>query len=422
MNAKRIVILAAVVAVAHNALRGLAALLGAPYGLLNYLHPFRPHLQGPRLIGAGAVLAVLALTALIAWREWKRPTPPGSMLASALWTMPTGLLAALFAVIVSTSADHSYGWVLFVLVPFFTGFQASLALSRARPIQISDAIAVSALSVLLLGGLLIATAVEGVICLLMAAPLALFLATLGGLLGYWAGRFDKVPANFACLLLAGLAPFGATLEHALAPSAQVFRVTTSIDLAAAPEQVWQTVLQPAHLDPPTHPLLRAGVGYPESSHIEGFGPTATRYCDFSTGKLVEPVLIWDQPRQLRFTVASNPIPMQEWTPYAQLHPPHLDGFLVSRQGEFRLIPLPAGGTRLEATTWYQHHLWPARYWRWWSDYIIHRIHEMVLANIQARTLGWRVGSAPRQAMGLSYRWDRSMTGLRSPPNTSMRGR
>jgi hypothetical protein len=50
MNAKRIVILAAVLAVTHNALRGLAAVLGAPYGLLNYLHPFHPHLQGPRLI------------------------------------------------------------------------------------------------------------------------------------------------------------------------------------------------------------------------------------------------------------------------------------------------------------------------------------------------------------------------------------
>ena len=76
--------------------------------------------------------------------------------------------------------------------------------------------------------------------------------------------------------------------------------------------------------------------------------------------------------------------MQEWTPYARLHPPHLDGFLVSRQGESRLEPLANGDTRLYATTWYQHHLWPAQYWRLWSDYIIHQVHGMVLENIARR--------------------------------------
>jgi hypothetical protein len=74
-------------------------------------------------------------------------------------------------------------------------------------------------------------------------------------------------------------------------------------------------------------------------------------------------------------------------PYAQLHPPHLDGFLVSQQGEFALEPLPDGGTRLHATTWYQHHLRPERYWRWGSDYIIHEVHGMVLENIRDRSTG-----------------------------------
>jgi hypothetical protein len=96
------------------------------------------------------------------------------------------------------------------------------------------------------------------------------------------------------------------------------------------------------------------------------------------------VLIWDYPRQLRFRVASNPLPMEEWTPYSQIHPAHLDGFLVSKQGEYKLSPISGGGTRLEATTWYQHHLWPAPYWRWWSDYIIHQVHGLVLANIRER--------------------------------------
>ena len=95
-------------------------------------------------------------------------------------------------------------------------------------------------------------------------------------------------------------------------------------------------------------------------------------------------MVWEENRELRFRVSQNPPPMRELSPYPNLHPPHLEGFLVARQGQFKLTPLPNGGTHLEATSWYQHHLWPAQYWRLWSDYLIHRIHTMVLKDIQDR--------------------------------------
>ena len=51
-----------------------------------------------------------------------------------------------------------------------------------------------------------------------------------------------------------------------------------------------------------------------------------------------------------------------------------------RQGvKDRLQTLAAG---LTGSTWYQHHLWPADYWRLWSDAIIHRIHLRVLRHIK----------------------------------------
>ncbi|NBV21095.1 MAG: hypothetical protein EBS05_04125 [Proteobacteria bacterium] len=76
--------------------------------------------------------------------------------------------------------------------------------------------------------------------------------------------------------------------------------------------------------------------------------------------------------------------MEEWTPYREVHPPHLDGFLASERGQFELIALPDGGTRLEGTTWYRHNMWPVDYWQTWSDHIIHRIHLRVLQHIKAR--------------------------------------
>ena len=43
---------------------------------------------------------------------------------------------------------------------------------------------------------------------------------------------------------------------------------------------------------------------------------------------------------------------------------------VSKRGQFRLTRLANARTLLEGTTWYQHGLWPAEYWRWWADAIV----------------------------------------------------
>ena len=73
--------------------------------------------------------------------------------------------------------------------------------------------------------------------------------------------------------------------------------------------------------------------------------------------------------------------MREWSPYS-IHPPHLDHYLVCREGQFLLEALPDGRTRLVGTTWYSNRMWPAAYWNLWSDTIIHRIHLRVLKHIQ----------------------------------------
>ena len=63
-------------------------------------------------------------------------------------------------------------------------------------------------------------------------------------------------------------------------------------------------------------------------------------------------------------------------------PKHLHGYFMSKEGQFELTRLANGHTLLAGTSWYQHGLWPAEYWRWWSDAIIHRIHLRVLNHIR----------------------------------------
>ena len=175
-----------------------------------------------------------------------------------------------------------------------------------------------------------------------------------------------------------------TGERLMDAPAPLLEVRSSVKVAAPPERVWRHVIAFAELPPPTEWLFRLGIAYPQRAEMFGTGPGAIRHCVFSTGPFVEPIEVWEAPRLLRFGVTKNPPPMQEWTPYKEVHPPHLEGFLASERGQFRLIALPDGGTRLEGTTWYRHNMWPVSYWQTWSDYIIHRIHLRVLRHIKER--------------------------------------
>ena len=166
------------------------------------------------------------------------------------------------------------------------------------------------------------------------------------------------------------------------PQAAVFEVRSAVEIAASPERVWKHVVSFSDLPEPEEWYFRAGVAYPRRARIVGSGAGAVRYCEFSTGPFVEPIQVWDEPRLLQFNVTANPEPMHEWSPYAKVLPKHLHGYLISKRGQFRLTALANGHTLLEGTTWYQHGLWPATYWRWWSEAIIHRIHLRVLNHIR----------------------------------------
>jgi hypothetical protein len=226
-------------------------------------------------------------------------------------------------------------------------------------------------------------AIEGAFCLVMAAPIALVLGGLGAVVGMAALRVIR-PQDHGGLYCAAVLAVPALMvgEHFAEVPAPLLRVSTAVVVEAPPEQVWPNVVTFSELPPPREWLFRAGIAYPIRARIEGQGAGAIRHCEFTTGPFVEPIEVWDEPRLLKFTVTANPEPMQEWTPYREIHPPHLEGFLVSKQGQFLLEPLPGGRTRLEGTTWYQHNLWPAAYWQVWSDWIIHSIHGRVLHHVK----------------------------------------
>jgi uncharacterized membrane protein YhaH (DUF805 family) len=281
----------------------------------------------------------------------------------------------------------NYGWGLFVGLPFALGLSSVLVYGYHAPRPLGRCLLVSLLSVALVSAVLIGVAIEGVICVLMAAPLGAAVAVLGGLVGYAIQHHRAQPerqdyAVHACALLLAALPAVMLLEHSAHLAPPLRAVETSIEVNAPPAQVWSHLVAFNELPPPQERIFHTGIAYPLRAEIDGRGVGAVRNCIFTTGAFVEPIEVWDEPHLLRFTVAAQPPVMDELSPYPHLHPPHLDGYLQSRRGQFLLTPLANGHTLLTGTTWYQNSFWPGQYWNVWSDYIIHRIHGRVLAHIK----------------------------------------
>jgi len=310
---------------------------------------------------------------------------PESEFGSAVFGILTTAILALLVTAFSANSLGNYGWGLFVGIPFFLGLNSTLIYGSHRPRPIGKCMVVASLSTGLVALALFAFAVEGVFCIVMAAPLAIILALFGGLIGFMLQQRPSFSTNTLRVASLGflLMPGLILLEYSFGETPPLYAVKTSVVINAKPETVWAHVVSFSELPPPSELMFKTGIAYPVRAEISGQGVGAVRHCVFSTGEFVEPVTVWDEPRLLRFDVTAQPRTMEELSLYNDLRPPHVENYLISKQGQFELKSLPDGTTLLEGTTWYQNRFWPAPYWHLWSDYIIHRIHERVLLHIKS---------------------------------------
>lgn len=317
---------------------------------------------------------------------WPRVFQPESRIAAALLGIGVSVLLGVGLMIFGTIFLKTYGWGLFVGIPFMMGFFGTIFHSLARPRSWPECAGVALTSIVIVSVIFFVFAFEGVFCLVMAAPIGFAIAVLGATIGWvvqlerWSHRLDQIRLYAAAWLLA---PVLMTVESRLPPVTPLFAATTVCEIAAPPAAVWKQVVSFGDLPPPHEKIFLAGIAYPVRARLEGQGVGAVRYCEFSTGPFVEPITVWEENRRLAFDVRAQPHPMREWSPYRHVAPAHLEGFFRSKRGEFRLVELPGGRTRLEGTTWYEQEIWPQRYWKPWSDYLVHSIHERVLNHIKA---------------------------------------
>ena len=319
------------------------------------------------------------------WPWWSGILKADSALGAAAISIVTSALLGFGLTLFSTEYLKAYGWGLFVGTPFMMGFFSALIYGLPKKRSYPECALAALLSVALVAAAMLALAFEGLFCLLMAAPIALILALVGAFFG-WLVQKDRWlnQRNQGRLYVCAWVVMPVLLQQNIGQPklSPLIPATSTCQISAPVETVWRHVLGFGDLPPPKEKIFQLGIAYPQRARLVGHGVGAVRYCEFSTGAFVEPITAWEENQRLAFAVIQQPHPMREWSPYANVHPAHLEGFFRSRRGEFRLTALPDGKTLLEGTTWYEQDIWPQAYWRPWSDYLIHQIHGRVLEHIK----------------------------------------
>ncbi len=336
-----------------------------------------------------ALLSVVPSSKTPRWEEevspasLRGPVGPGEVAVRAsvratMLGLLTSILVGVGMLSLSVYGLKMYGAALFFATPFAMGAGSAAVYNRPHSRTLGQTVKLAVAGTALTGAVVLLFALEGLMCLVMAMPIAAALAALGAIVS-WAivnQSGGRAPASLM-LVLPALAAFESKLERP-----PLRDVTTVIEIDAPPEKVWPNVIGFSELPAPPEWFFRLGIAYPQRARIEGSGVGAVRHCEFSTGPFVEPITVWDPPRKLAFDVTKQPPSMTEWSPYHELRAPHLEGYMVSKGGEFRLIALPNGRTRLEGTTHYTLAIYPEVYWTPYAETLLHAIHGRVLAHIR----------------------------------------
>jgi hypothetical protein len=276
-----------------------------------------------------------------------------------------------------------YGMAIFIGTPFFIGFSTTLiyGLESKQAIPKKELYLAGLLALALFAIGILIFALEGLICIIMAAPLGALFTWIGSIIA--ARILSRKNKTGISLLAISLTIYPSTflLDKAHSDQTDIRAITTSIEIKSSPEKVWSSVVGFTPITESPNLLFKLGIAYPTHAEISGDGVEAVRQCYFSTGKFVEPITVWNPPNTLEFDVTSQPEPMTELTVW-KIHPPHLEGYFVSKKGRFKISKLENGNTLLSGTTWYYQKIFPTTYWYIWSDAILHAVHKRVLTHIK----------------------------------------
>ena len=309
-----------------------------------------------------------------------RSPSPDSGWAPVVQGMIAGIALMLFAVAVGALVFGAYGFGIFFASPFVIGATTGYLVNRGSNIGEGRTAALVVGATALGGVALIVAALEGIVCIVFAAPLAFFAAVVGGMLGRAIALHSRRSAGQT---LSGvvLLPLVFALESILSVTT-TFETYQTIVIKAPPDAVWRAIVQMKTMDEPPALPFRLGVAYPLGGEIIGEGVGAVRRGEFSTGTALERVVEWLPDRKLSFVVLNSVPAMRELSPYHHVHAPHVVGYFQTTSVSFEILSRTNGDTELVERSSHELKLDPVLYWLPMARWVVRENNARVLAHIR----------------------------------------
>ena len=281
------------------------------------------------------------------------------------------------------SVGGYFGLATFLALPFAIGVSGGVVIRRAGG---TFGQAVGAAMTLIGAVILVLCAclMEGIICVVMAAPIGAAIAFVGVVVGYFLARTKAADGTLQSAAWLSIVVMVAV--EGWNPPAPLEATTSSEVVINAPvARVWAELHDIHDLPATDNFLFQFGIAHPISTVTDGQGVGAARLCKLSTGDMPEIITVWKPGQELRFKVLSTPPSMRELGFFGQtIDTTHIHSAYASLEGGFKLTTLPDGRTRLVGESHYLLNIAPASYWNLWTEEIVHMVQRRVLEHVKTR--------------------------------------
>jgi hypothetical protein len=310
-------------------------------------------------------------------------TPAEEKRVASEWTARSLLLGMVTAVGFGLGGffllrdDMGYmGGVLFLALPSAAGFATALVGTR-RDVVVASLI----LGAMLCTCVLLVAGLEGLVCVIMSAPLILGGMTAGAVLGWHVrkriqGRSNH-PRAFSGLLLLMLPVLLAAAGAAERRTRETLRAETITDtlvVSQSPEAVWDQLRSMSDVTASKGFLMKIGLPVPVSCTTDGERAGGTRTCYFESGHVVERITEWEFPTSMRFEIVECDVPGRPWLTFQDA------GYEIERVNDQTVI------TRYTTIV---SRLAPAWYWRPLEAIGVHTVHEYLFEAVAKKLTSGR---------------------------------
>ncbi|OJY78590.1 MULTISPECIES: hypothetical protein [unclassified Rhizobium] len=226
---------------------------------------------------------------------------------------------------------------------------------------------------------------EAGMCVVMAAPFFMGFSALGSALTLVTIRFFR--SRRSSTLVIALPLIVLPMEPHISYEPHEGSVTTTIDIAAPPDLVWNQTIEIPNVRPEelswtfSHNLL--GLPQPVDARLDSRGVDGVRQLQWTRGiRFQEIITHWDENRSLawKFHFAPDAIPAA-----VEAHIKVDSAYLKLTGGAYDLQPLPGGRTRLTLTTRYRIATPINIYCDFWGKVFLNDFHSVVLKVIRDRS-------------------------------------